>query len=73
MAVVVNSIRIMLEIVQHGVQHAGNVISPTIGKSYMAKFLHGDKIKTEAGNLVRVSPWLMKLEIPQPPLVHRIP
>ena len=55
MAVVANFTRIVLEIVQHGVQHPGNVISPTIGKLYVAKFLQGDKTKTEAEVKVRPS------------------
>ena len=37
------SIEITPEIAQHGVQHVENVISPTIGRLYVAKFLKEDK------------------------------
>ena len=37
MAVAMNYTRIELRIIQHGVQHAGNVISLTIGRLYVAR------------------------------------
>ena len=37
MAVAVSYTRIELRIVQHGVRHAGNVISLTIGRLYAAR------------------------------------
>ena len=57
MAVVMIYTRIMLEIVQHGVQHAGNVTNPTIGRLCVVKSQTEDQ--TEEGNLVS-SPWWVK-------------
>ena len=61
MAVVANFTKIVLEIVQCGVQYAENATSPTIGKLCAVKFPQGDKTKTEAE--VKVSLWLMKSKI----------
>ena len=54
MAVVRTSIEITPETAQHGVQHVENVISPPIGRLYVAKFPKDDK--TEADSLVRIVP-----------------
>ena len=54
MAVVVTFTKIALEIAQYGVLFVENVISPTIGRLYVDKFLKEDK--TEEDSLVRVVP-----------------